>query len=310
MKKTVFFALTVILLIALLSSCNLQTVRVKGTPKLEAPLGATSIVINDFIGDFESELENSLSGLTKVKDNPLTFRFATDLVNISMSDFFSKDQINFSDFQESVSFGFDIPELPSLASQNISLPTIDPENSNVDYTVNDLDVPSSVDVSETLSLSVEVPNTGGSEVIIDETSLAQSITATGFDSITLSQGTFDVNVGMSVPLDTVEVKLKVLNNSDELIAESGYVDISDGNAHSLSIDLTDKTLSSTFNLQPVFKVNTTTGSPSTSEDITIDILGITNGKISAASGVEFEETFSNSNVVDLSLDADAFATAT
>ena len=310
MKKIVFFALTVIFLIAFLSSCNLQTVRITGTPKLEAPLGATSIVLNDFLGDFEDQLEESLNGLTKVKDKPLTFRFATDLVNISMSDFFSVDQIDFNDLQENISIGFDIPNLPSLASQSITLPTINPSSSNVDYTVNDLDVPSGVDITETLSLSVDVPNTGGSEQTIDSASLAQTISASGFDSITLSQGTFDVNVGMSVPLNTVEIKLKVLNTSDEIIAESAYVDISDGNTHSLSIDLTNKTLSSTFNLQPVFRVNTTTGSPSTSEDITIDILGITGGKISAASGVEFEETFNNSNTINLSLDADAFATAT
>jgi len=165
-KKIVFFALTVIVLIALLSSCNLQTVRVTGTPKIEAPLGATSIVLNDFLGDFEDQLEGSLSGLTKVKDKPLTFRFATDLVNISMSDFFSADQIDFSDFQESVSIGFDIPELPSLDSQNISLPTIDPDNSNVDYAVSDLILPSGVDVSGSFPLpNVPIPNTTDSTTI-------------------------------------------------------------------------------------------------------------------------------------------------
>ena len=307
MKKIVFFALTVIFLIALLSSCNLQTVRVKGTPKVEAPLGATSIVLNDFLGDFEDQLEGSLSGLTKVKDKPLTFRFATDLVNISMSDFFSADQIDFGNIQENVSIGFDIPELPSLASQSISLPTINPSSSNVDYTVNDLDVPSGVDVSEVFSISVTIPDTIGSEVIVDENSLAQSISASGFDSITLSQGTFNVDIGMSVPLNTVEVKLIVLNTSDELIAESSYVDISDGNTYSINIDLSNKTLPSDFKVQPVFKVNT---EDSENETIDLNILGITGGKISAASGVEFEETFNNSNTINLSLDADAFATAT
>lgn len=308
MKKIVFFALTVIVLIALLSSCNLQTVRVTGTPKIEAPLGATSIVLNDFLGDFEDQLEGSLSGLTKVKDKPLTFRFATDLVNISMSDFFSADQIDFSDFQESVSIGFDIPELPSLDSQNISLPTIDPDNSNVDYAVSDLVLPSGVDVSGSFPLpNVPIPNTTDSTTI-ENLDYKKTVNTSGFNSITFSNGSFNIRVGLSSSLSTIEAKIKVLNSSENLVAESSFVDISDGINHDLSVDLTSKTLTSTFYIQPVFRVNNNSGS--TTRDINIEILGITGGKISAASGVEFEETFNNSNTINLSLDADAFATAT
>lgn len=308
MKKIVFFALTVIVLIALLSSCNLQTVRVTGTPKIEAPLGATSIVLNDFLGDFEDQLEGSLSGLTKVKDKPLTFRFATDLVNISMSDFFSADQIDFSDFQESVSIGFDIPELPSLDSQNISLPTIDPDNSNVDYAVSDLILPSGVDVSGSFPLpNVPIPNTTDSTTI-ENLDYKKTVNTSGFNSITFSNGSFNIRVGLSSSLSTIEAKIKVLNSSENLVAESSFVDISDGINHDLSVDLTSKTLTSTFYIQPVFRVNNNSGS--TTRDINIEILGITGGKISAASGVEFEETFNNSNTINLSLDADAFATAT
>jgi hypothetical protein len=307
-KKIVFFALTVIVLIALLSSCNLQTVRVTGTPKIEAPLGATSIVLNDFLGDFEDQLEGSLSGLTKVKDKPLTFRFATDLVNISMSDFFSADQIDFSDFQESVSIGFDIPELPSLDSQNISLPTIDPDNSNVDYAVSDLILPSGVDVSGSFPLpNVPIPNTTDSTTI-ENLDYKKTVNTSGFNSITFSNGSFNIRVGLSSSLSTIEAKIKVLNSSENLVAESSFVDISDGINHDLSVDLTSKTLTSTFYIQPVFRVNNNSGS--TTRDINIEILGITGGKISAASGVEFEETFNNSNTINLSLDADAFATAT
>jgi hypothetical protein len=307
-KKIVFFALTVIVLIALLSSCNLQTVRVTGTPKIEAPLGATSIVLNDFLGDFEDQLEGSLSGLTKVKDKPLTFRFATDLVNISMSDFFSADQIDFSDFQESVSIGFDIPELPSLDSQNISLPTIDPDNSNVDYAVSDLVLPSGVDVSGSFPLpNVPIPNTTDSTTI-ENLDYKKTVNTSGFNSITFSNGSFNIRVGLSSSLSTIEAKIKVLNSSENLVAESSFVDISDGINHDLSVDLTSKTLTSTFYIQPVFRVNNNSGS--TTRDINIEILGITGGKISAASGVEFEETFNNSNTINLSLDADAFATAT
>lgn len=309
MKKIVFFALTVIFLIAFLSSCNLQTVRITGTPKLEAPLGATSIVLNDFLGDFEDQLEESLNGLTKVKDKPLTFRFATDLVNISMSDFFSVDQIDFNDLQENISIGFDIPNLPSLASQSITLPTINPSSSNVDYTVNDLDVPSGVDVSGSFSLSnVPIPNTMGDSTTIENSDYKKTVNTSGFDSITFSDGSFDVRIGLSSLLYTIEAKIKVLNSSENLVAESSFVDISDGSTHDLNVDLTNKTLTSTFYIQPVFRINTNSGP--TTRDININILGITGGKISAASGVEFEETFNNSNTINLSLDADAFATAT
>jgi len=308
-KKTVFFALTIIALIAILSSCNLQTVRIKGTPKVEAPLGATSIVINDFIGDFENQLEGSLSGLTKVNSDPLTFRFATDLVNISMSDFFSADQIDLGSVSQNVSLGFTIPNLPAISSQTISLPTINPANTNVDYTINPLDVPAGVNVSDSFNLpTINIPNTYSSSQTIDNSSYKQSVSTSGFTSITFSQGTFDVQVGMSSALNTVEVKLKVLDDTDSLVAESNYVDISDGNSHNISMDLTGKTLTSTFYIQPVFRVNTSTGP--TPEDLSINILGITNGKISQASGVSFEEAFNNSDTVGLSLAADAFATAT
>jgi hypothetical protein len=307
-KKIIFFALTVIFLIALLSSCNLQTVRVTGTPKIEAPLGATSIVLNDFLGDFEDQLEGSLSGLTKVKDKPLTFRFATDLVNISMSDFFSADQIDFSDFQESVSIGFDIPELPSLDSQNISLPTINPSSSSVDYAVSDLNLPSGVDVSGSFPLpNVPIPNTTDSTTI-ENLDYKKTVNTSGFNSITFSNGSFNIRVGLSSSLSTIEAKIKVLNSSENLVAESSFVDISDGINHDLSVDLTSKTLTSTFYIQPVFRVNNNSGP--TTRDINIEILGITGGKISAASGVEFTETFNATNTINLSLDSDAFATAT
>ncbi|MGM0641222.1 MAG: hypothetical protein ACQESN_07375, partial [Thermotogota bacterium] len=234
---------------------------------------------------------------------------ATDLVNISMSDFFSTDQIDLGNIQENVSIGFDIPELPSLASQNISLPTIDPANSNVDYTVNDLDVPSGVDVSGSFPLSnVPIPDTTGDSTTIENPDYKKTVNTSGFDSITFSNGSFGIQIGLSSSLYTIEAKIKVLNSSENLVAESSFVDISDGSNHNLSVDLTSKTLTSTFYIQPVFRINTNSGP--TTRDINIDILGITGGKISAASGVEFEETFSNSNVVDLSLDADAFATAT
>lgn len=49
MKKYILFSLMIIMILALfLTSCNLQTVKIKTDPKIQAPIGATTIIVSTF----------------------------------------------------------------------------------------------------------------------------------------------------------------------------------------------------------------------------------------------------------------------
>lgn len=57
MRKIFVFGLMIISILIVLSACNVEKVNVKANPKVQAPVGATSLSINEFIGNFEDELK-------------------------------------------------------------------------------------------------------------------------------------------------------------------------------------------------------------------------------------------------------------
>jgi hypothetical protein len=121
MRKIFIFGLMIISILIVLSACNVEKINVKANPKVQAPVGATSLSINDFIGTFEDELEKALPGLLKVNSNPLTYRYATDIINISTDELFTTGDMDFSQFDFNQNISVSIPSIPEVSLDGIPI---------------------------------------------------------------------------------------------------------------------------------------------------------------------------------------------
>ncbi|UYP01110.1 hypothetical protein OF820_05350 [Oceanotoga sp. DSM 15011] len=121
MRKIFVFGLMIISILIVLSACNVEKVNVKANPKVQAPVGATSLSINEFIGNFEDELQKNFPSMIRVNSNPLTYRYATDIINISTDELFTTGDMDFSQFDFNQNISVSIPSIPEVSLDGIPI---------------------------------------------------------------------------------------------------------------------------------------------------------------------------------------------
>ncbi|BBE30770.1 hypothetical protein OSSY52_09110 [Tepiditoga spiralis] len=204
MKKYFFISFLLVLLL-IFSSCNTKTVILKASPKVQAPVGATSVSLSGFITDLENQIKQSLP-IKIVNRNPLTFRYATDLINVSVSDFFSSDQINLDSFSKVLNQNFDVPLIPA------------PENLG-DFSIPSVTIGSVPDIGINIVLP-GITEAEGIEVNQHQTSsqtISTGLSGTEFVTATL-KGNIEVNLTQNAftNLDTEIYILKVTQGTNVL----------------------------------------------------------------------------------------------
>lgn len=306
MKKYILFSLMIIMILALfLTSCNLQTVKIKTDPKIQAPIGATTIIVSTFTGDIKDELTKSLPGAEIISENPFTIRYATDLFNIDFNDFMntSLDFENIAQPFDKISVS--VPSLGNnLQISPVSITKIGSISSvSVSQNINPVVIPDNIAIQNITGLVIP---TGSTEV-----STTVAFTAGSFDSITFSDGKLyiDINPGKIVSPDAVVSVNGVINGN---INSLGAVNVESGNAV-LEFPLSGKVLSN--NISVDFVINTQNNGTNPVEDIITDydlFFGFSfdaSSTVKAAKGISFSYSANDTKTISLGIDSTAFLTA-
>lgn len=324
MKKSILIGIAVLLLLVL-SSC-IQSVKVKTKPKIGVPIAATTISLNDYI-DLEDSIKSALPDAVVEDINGIqTIKYATG-VNLDMSQSFEKIDA----FSTSVNQNISVPDIGNIDPVTVDVPNIDsipeitvdvpsfsftPQNITVNVpqinpssvspaiAIGELDVDSAGVTLPTVNLSIPVIGSTGMGTSTDTT-----INSNGtFEKLVFSTGSLTLNVANNESNADVNVQ-GIIENPDHSKIESQVLSLPGGQSGQLSFPLTDKYISNNATITLIATI--TSGSGDGTKFLVANNLQFSTGtKIKSAEGIEFDASKSITESIDPNMGSTDFSTVT